>query len=179
MPEFTSEIVKVFKNQFLKDILFIENACFPKDWQYNDPEQYYTEVLRNRKNIIIFLKDINKTVGCIISIQHDTARKELIQYDPEMKSDNARYYIDSIAVLPQYRDKGGAKKLIYQLCDEANERGIYKFSIHARTVNGLNILIKKIFEKMITGARKIESWAFGGGEPYDYIEWTYRVIKGD
>jgi len=174
MHELTVEILDDFNELTLRDILFLENICFPVEWHYPDPDKYYTAILRDKRNINILLKDDRKTTGYILSVPHDTVRTELLKYDPEMKSDNARYYIETIGVLPQYRRRGGATKLLHALCEEANRKGINNFSIHARISNGLNIMISNLFKGLITESRKIDSWKFGGGEAYEYIEWSFR-----
>ena len=174
MPIFTVEILRGFNESALRDILIIEKACFPVEWHYPDADKYYTTILRDDRNIIILLKDGQKAVGYILSVPHNVVRAELFQYDFQMKTDNARYYIESIGISPQYRRRGGGTMLINTLCDEAKKRGICKFSIHSRTSNRLNILIKRLFKGMITETRHIQRWFFGGNEPYEYIEWTYN-----
>lgn len=173
MSELTVEVLHDFSNLTLRDILSLEYICFPVEWHYPDVEKYYTSILKDKRNIIILMKEAGKTVGYILSVPHKVVRTELLKYDSKIKADNARYYIETIGVLPQYRRKGGATKLINAMCREGKRRGIYKFSIHARTINKLNILIKNVFENMITETRYVERWFFGGDEPYEYIEWTY------
>ena len=174
MHELTVEILDDFNELTLQDILFLENICFPVEWHYPDADKYYTAILRDKRNINILLRDYRKTTGYILSVPHDTARTELIKCDPEIKADNSRYYIETIGVLPQYRRRGGATKLLHALCEEANRKGINNFSIHARIRNGLNVMISNLFKGLITESRKIDSWKFGGGEAYEYIEWSFR-----
>lgn len=174
MHELAVEILSDFKELALQDILLIENICFPVEWHYPNADKYYTAMLRDKKNINILLKDYRKTIGYILSVPHDTARTELLKYDPEIKADNSRYYIETIGVFPQYRRRGGATKLLHALCEEANRKGINNFSIHARISNGLNIMILNLFKGLITESRKIDSWKFGGGEAYEYNEWSFR-----
>jgi len=51
-----AEIVKEFSEDALKAVLLLEKECFPKEWQYEDAEEYYAEMLKNSENINIFLK---------------------------------------------------------------------------------------------------------------------------
>ena len=36
-----AEILEKFSEEALKDVLFLEKECFPREWQYEDAEEYY------------------------------------------------------------------------------------------------------------------------------------------
>ncbi len=160
-----------FKENYLKDILSLEEKCFPEDWQYEDAGQYYKEMLSDKENINIFLRDHGKTVGYVLARFHNKETGELSEYDPEFKDQENVFYIETIQILPEFQGKGGAKKLLLAVCEEAGKRGINKFSIHARKINGFSESVKKIFADRIVAVREIESWEPAEGEPYEYIEW--------
>jgi ribosomal protein S18 acetylase RimI-like enzyme len=168
------ELIKKYSKKALEDILNLEKECFPLEWQYPDAEEYYKKILKDKENISIFLSEGDKRVGYILARAHNKIFKELYQYDPSLKKDDHRTYIETIQILPKHQGKGGATKLIIGICDESARRGINSFSIHARTKNHFHDKIKKIFNGRITETRKIKSWKPGGGELYEYLEWKYK-----
>ncbi|MFA5961298.1 MAG: GNAT family N-acetyltransferase [Parcubacteria group bacterium] len=168
------EIVNEFSEDSLAAILDLEKKCFPADWQYEDADDYYRKMLNDKENINIFLKQNAAIVGYALAKPLNNALSDLMKYDPEIQSIDNNLYIETIQVLDQFRGKGGAKKILLEICNEALKRGIVDFSIHARKSNGLNLKLRKIFDGMITKHRQIESWEPGGGEPYEYMEWSYK-----
>ncbi len=172
--ELTLKVVEKFDEKDIQDILQLEKECFPEDWQYPDARTYYEEMIKDKNNINIFLCEGDKSVGYILAKKHNKAVEELSKYDTELKEDKDKLYIETIQILPEFQGKGGAKKLLVAVCEEATKRGIGKFSIHARTKNNFNAKIKKIFGRTIMYVRKIVKWKPGGDEPYEYIEWTYK-----
>ncbi len=174
----STEVVPVIKpitdvDTTLDNILILEEACFPPDWQYDNAKEYYADIIQDPQNINLFLYDENdKVTGYILARPHNLVVSELKNDDPFLTdSDNARYYIDTIQILPELQGKGGGKNLILAVCDEAKKRGVTQFSIHARTVNHLSDVIKSLFKDKVTLVRQIDSWKYASGEPYEYIEW--------
>jgi len=164
--------VSSFSEEALEDILQLEKKCFPEEWQYDDAVEYYGEMLEKAENINIFLKEADKTVGYVLARPCDEELAgELRKDDKGMTSEPDVFYIETIQVLPEKRGMGGAKKLLIAVVAEAEKRGVEKFSIHARTVNGFHDKIKKIFEGRIKTVRQIEKWKPAANEPYEYIEW--------
>jgi GNAT superfamily N-acetyltransferase len=160
-----------YSEKYLADILMLEKKCFPAEWQYEDAPEYYKKMLENPENINIFLKEDAETIGYLLARPHDSEIEELKKYDPGFKEKVETFYIETIQVLPKKKGLGGGKKLLLSACEEAGKLGIWKFSIHARTTNGLNAMVKKIFDGKITEVREIKNWQPGGGEPYEYLEW--------
>lgn len=156
----------------LKNVLLLEEKCFPVEWQYGaEAVGYYKEKLENPANISIFLKIGDEVVGYILLVPHGDVAEELEEYDPSYEKKENTYYIETIQILPEKRGIGGARKLLVAGCEEANKIGINSFSIHARTLNGLHDRVKKIFEGKIDTIRKIDKWQPAQGESYEYIEW--------
>jgi ribosomal protein S18 acetylase RimI-like enzyme len=171
--ETSIELVSKFTDEYLKSILDLEKKCFPEDWQYEDAGEYYGKMLKSERNINIFLRKKGEIVGYVLAKPFEEAVKELKELDPELENASGKYYIETIQILPEARGFGGAKKLIFAVCEEANKKGVIKFSIHARTTNRFSDKIKKMFEGKITEVRKIENWKPANGEPYEYLEWSY------
>ncbi|MEF3691658.1 MAG: GNAT family N-acetyltransferase [Candidatus Moraniibacteriota bacterium] len=162
-----------FNEKYLSDILMLERECFPESWLYSDASEYYMNALKNKNNINIFLKKNNQTVGYILAIPHNDMVEDLLKDDGFLEKKDNFYYIETIQIITQSRGSGGAEKLLKSVCEEAVERGVNNFSIHARLLNGFADKLKKIFEGKVSIVRNIESWKYGGDEPYEYIEWSY------
>ena len=169
-----AEIIEKFSKEVLKDVLFLEKECFPKEWLYEDAEEYYEEMLKDGNNINIFLKFGDKIGGYLLATPFKKAFESLKEYDFELKldedSDKTKIYLETIQILPDFRSMGGAENLITTMCEEGKKRGMKKFSIHARKSNGLNEKVKKIFSSKISESRDLKEWHYGGNEPYEYIE---------
>lgn len=164
-------IANEFSEENLQNVLKMEKKCFSESWQFDDAEQYFKEMLENKENINIFLKQGAEVVGYILAKPHNDMVDDLVDDDKDlMKKDNF-YYIETIEIIPEARGIGGASRLLLGICDEAGKRNVKNFSIHARTVNGFSEKLKKIFDKKITLVRKIENWKHADNEPYEYIEW--------
>lgn len=168
-----AETVNEFSNDYLKAILDLEKGCFPPDWQYKDAEEYYKEILKDNGNINIFLKCNNKIGGYLLATPFKKAFGSLKKYDSELKlnpGSEKMIYLETIQILPEFRGMNGAEKLIIKMCEEGKNRGMKKFSIHARKKNKLDKKVKKMFSGKIITSRNIKKWHYGGNEPYRYIE---------
>ena len=173
VPMQTTEVVSVYTPQYLSAILEIDKESFEE--QYEDVEEYYRKALENQENINVFFKDGEKLVGYLLAIPHSAAYEEMKKDDPEMKDDSKRFYIETCAVLPEYRKGTGFLRMMHKVIEEAERRGINKFSMHARVENGLSETLQKYFGKMFTTVRRIENWPYYyNGEPTDYLEGTYE-----
>lgn len=171
-PEVGVSLVSGYDEQSLKNILFLEKECFPPDWQYPDADVYYKERLEDLENINIFLKEAGQVIGYVLARFHNKEVGELKEDDPKLEEKEDTFYIETINILPEKKGMGGLRKLLVAVCEEAQRRHVNNFSIHARTINGFHDMIKKLFKEKITMVRKIESWKYAAGEPYEYIEWS-------
>jgi 1-acyl-sn-glycerol-3-phosphate acyltransferase len=171
---FRTEVVSGFNEKYLESILLIDKRSFPPGWEYNDERGYFKEMLSNSENINVFLKDGESLVGYLLAKPHSAAIKELKDDDPLMKEDYDRYYIETMAILPEYRGGYGYLELTYRVIAEVKKRGTDKFSMHMRKTKGLSSSFQNLFGKDVTEIRSIEHWKWGGGEPYDYIEAAYK-----
>lgn len=163
------EVVNDPSENLIDDIVRIDLDSFPQGWAFSDAKEYFTEVLKNENNIRIILKDNQITVGYLISVPHNDARKDLENDDPLIREDASRYYIESVAILPAYRRKGGLQKMLDLLVKELKGKGIYKLSMHARVSNDFSTFIQKKMD--VTHIRKIDKWRYYNyEEPADYLE---------
>jgi ribosomal protein S18 acetylase RimI-like enzyme len=168
------EVIKEFSRAALEDVLLLEKKCFPKEWQYAGVAEYYEAMLKDKNNINIFLKDGNKNGGYLLAVPFNSVFNSLKEYDSGLKldeeNDKTKIYLETIQILPEFRGMNGAEKLIMKMCDEGKKRGMNKFSIHARKINGLDAKIKKMFAGKINESRSVDAWHYGGNEPYEYKE---------
>ncbi len=164
-----------YDEKSLQDILRLEQACFPSEWQYDDADEYYRKMLENPSNINLFLKENDEAIGYALArLQDENLAEDMMDCDENFPIDKNKYYIETIQVLPEKSGAGGAKKMLLAVCDEAKKAGITNFSIHARIVNGLDAKIKKIFSEGITKITEIDHWDPAQGEAYEFIEWSVK-----
>ncbi|MEI8103964.1 MAG: lysophospholipid acyltransferase family protein [Candidatus Moraniibacteriota bacterium] len=168
---FSVQVVDAFQEEYLRDLLSIEAQSFA-DHLYPDAEQYYREFLMNPENMVIFLTYGGERVGQMLLRPHESACEDLKEDDQLMKPDKDRYYVESLAILPAYRGSFGFLDLVYKAVEQAERRGIRKFSMHIRKTRGLSGAFQQLFGKDITLIRHIDSWKWMNDEPYDYIEAT-------
>ena len=159
-----------YSDELLQAILKLEKACFPEDWQY--PKWYLKNFLEKPNNINVLLKNGKQIIGYCLAVLMEEEFDEIKKFDQELIMKERFYYIETIEILPEYRGKGLAKRLLIEVCREAQKREVNNFAIHARKINGLNEKIKKVFCGKINLIREIEHWEPADGEPYEYIEWS-------
>jgi len=157
----------------LAAILTIEAGCFPAAWQYPDAEDFFARALHDPDNLTLGLKAGQVIVGYLLATPYDAALSCLRDADPKMVASNAgqQYYVDTIAVLPEWNGRGGATALMRELEREAAARGLPSLAIHARTANGLNVLVRRLAEERLIRTRWLDNWSWADGEPYEFIEW--------
>jgi ribosomal protein S18 acetylase RimI-like enzyme len=168
------ELVKFGDDDLVKVILELEKRCFPKEWLYDDEFEYYSKALKIEGNINLLLREDKIIVGYLLSVPLGRVFADLQKYDPILENKADFFYLDTIEIIPKSRGRGGAKQLILKMCEELNKRGVFKFSLHARTINGLNVKIKKMYPDEIISSREIKRWYFGGNEKYEYVEWGFN-----
>lgn len=170
----SAEVIDFFSEEILEMILDLEKKCFPEEWQYPDAREYYKEVLSDKDNVNLLLIDNGIVVGYLLGRPLKKEIEELLEYDPELKDSND-FYLETIQIFPEYQGRGGSKLLIEKMCYEASKKGFNNFSTHARISNKFNETVLYLFGKNIIQRRKLDKWKYGGNEPYEYIEWFYKL----
>lgn len=166
---FETEVIQDNDEHTIKDIILIKGASFPAGWEYGDAWEYYCEMLKNKDNISICLKDQGKRIGYLLAIPHNKAVAELRNDDKLMRDDALRYYIETVAILPNYRKKNGFPVLLERLKQELEKRDIHTISLHARIMNSFSTIIQKKLK--ITQIRPVTCWKYTNyKETVDYIE---------
>lgn len=149
----------------------MHRRAFPPHMQFADAPGYFEEALADGRNLNILLQDQDGvTIGYLLAIPQSLVFEELRQWDPEMRDDPERLYLEMIQILPG--QKGGNRSLFLhqKLCMEAEKRNFFKLSMHARTTTGWSEHLRRIFAE-IRFLRRIENW-YGFCEPFDYLEAT-------
>lgn len=149
----------------------LHRQAFPPQMQTPDPKGYFTEALGEVRNLNIVMRDHSGAViGYLLGIPQSLIYEELRQWDPAMQNDPERIYLEMIQAQPAPPGSNRARPLFQALCAEAEKRNIFKLSMHARTVTGLNRYLHRLFVN-IRFLRRLENW-YGFGEPFDYLEST-------
>lgn len=174
---FSTQVVDAFQEEYLSDLLAIETAAFAEH-SYEDAPEYYRSFLLDRRNLVVFLLHGGVRVGQILLRPHDDARAELVADDPLMEPDPERYYVESVAIRPEYRGSYGFLDLAYKAIEQSARRGYRKFSMHIRKTRGLSRAFQRLFGEDITLIRTIDRWKWMDDEPYDYIEATNTRTPG-
>lgn len=161
-----------FSANNLSDVLNIEARCFPLGWQYPDAKDYYAQELREPNNLSLGLKAEQVMIGYLLATPYSAALRWVGDTDPDMAAtDAAMYYVETIAVLPEWSGVGGATGLLRELEREAAARGSVSLAMHARTVNGFNTLARRLAGARLIRTHWLENWPWAEGEPFEYIEW--------
>jgi hypothetical protein len=172
MSPVTIQAVEEYDPALVKELLDLEQQAFPPEMQFPEGEAYYADCLKDKMNINIVMRNNDaKVIGYVVAMPQSNVYETLKQYDPAMKDDPERFYVETIQTLPGQRQVFGVLRLLYGMCEEGEKRGFNKFSMHARKLNGLSDMILKV-SSTARRLRTIENW-YGYGEPFDYIELTY------
>ena len=85
-----------------------------------------------------------------------------------MEEDSKRYYIETVAILPEFRGKKGFSEILKTLIEQPKIEG-NNISLHARVENGFSTIIQNKLH--VTKIRRIDKWKYYNyAEPADYIE---------
>jgi len=173
----TAQIIHDIDEKTITDTAFIEQHSYPQGWAYTNAQEYYAEMLKKPNNIPVILKDDGRNVGFLLAIPQDDAVEELEGDDPFMERDSLTYYLENVAILPDYRNKGGFRKMLEILRSELEKRAIPRISMHARVSNNLSKNIQKHMK--IIKIRRIEAWRYYNfEEPTDYIIAAWPAVRG-
>jgi ribosomal protein S18 acetylase RimI-like enzyme len=171
MPPVTVRAVTGASPDRVADLVELHRQAFPAHMQSGDPESYFAEALADERNLNIVMQDQSGAIiGYLLAIPQSLVVEELRPWDPDLRDDPDRMYLEMIQIHPERRGRNHALRLFQAVCTEAEKRNIYKLSMHARTVTGLNDYLHRIFAE-IRFLRRLENW-YGSGEPFDYLEAT-------
>jgi hypothetical protein len=173
----TAEIVDGFDSLLVRELIGLQQTAFPPQMQFQEPERYYQEALCNSRNInVVTRSSEGSVIGYMLALPLSDVCAELRQWDPQMRDDSAGLYIDILQTHPENRCFSGFMRLFSNLCRETRRRGHERLSMHVRTSNGLNKVIRKIFPDSCS-LRLVKNW-YGSGETFDYIEASPVLRRG-
>ncbi|MGW8185180.1 MAG: GNAT family N-acetyltransferase [Candidatus Moraniibacteriota bacterium] len=140
-------------------------------WQESDRD-YYRDQFLNPENInIICHNEDGVIVGYILAKPHNEAVQDYLEEDPAMvESETKMFYVDIVIVDKAASGKSLGLKLIIEMIKESNRRGVSRFSMHCRVINGLSRIIQHKFKKGLDFVRRIECYVDCNDEPSDYME---------
>jgi len=147
----------------------LHSSAFPANMQLSNPIEYFMEGLREKGTINIILQSAQHgIVGHFLAYPQSWVFRELRKWDPAMEDNPKGLYLEIIQILPEQRRQGGATRLFGRMALEAKRRGFTSLSMHARKMNGMDEMIRKLFPES-RFLRTVENW-LGKGEPFEYIE---------
>ena len=163
--EMKAVVVEACDEKLIDDLMRLEAVCF-LDLDHEDfNREYYQELLESEDTISIFLEAEGERVGCLILIPHNQAIKELEDDDPGIASDPARFYVETVEILPEFQGQSGLTLMLESL----KKYGVRKVSLHARVNNDFSAKIQKKLKAV--KVRRIESWPYYEDRgPTDYNE---------
>jgi hypothetical protein len=165
----TTEIVSRHNPHLVRELIALQQNAFPPQMQFQEPERYYEEALKDPRNINVVLRSPHGALlGYLLALPQNTVCEELRQWDPEMREDETSMYLDIVQTYPESRKYSGFIRLLSGVCQEARRRGYERFSLHVRTSYGLNNTIRKLFPDS-RSLRRIENW-YTSGETFEFIE---------
>lgn len=165
---FFTERLKHNSAFLVKELSILEEKCLPFQMCHANNDKYFSTVLNNQGNINLVLKYKEKIVGFLLAKKYSQAYQELINHDPDLKSQGEGYYfVETIQIHPQFRKKGGFDHLVGKLLSVIKHEKIKGLCLYARRKNSFSCFLQKRFSgKKI---RTVENW-LGFGEAFDYLE---------
>lgn len=152
----------------VNEISFLEEKCLPFQMCHANNQTYFSSVLNNPENISLILRYKERLVGFLLAKKYSQAYQELINHDPDLKSQKENcYFVETIQIHPQFRKKGGFDCLVGKLLQTIKKEKIKNFCLYARRKNFFSRFIQKRF--MGKKIRTVENW-LGFGEAFDYLE---------
>lgn len=163
-----ASILEKLTPEEIEEIAKLDQMIFPpEEGTVEVSFEELEETLKSEGVQVVLRNKDNELVGCLISLPHNQAVENLIEYDPGLKPEENALYIESIGTLPKYRSLSNLLTLLRIFARRAKERGFVKVTSHTRVAEGLSDVLQKRFgAKQL---RRIEDWC-KSGEPHDYLE---------
>jgi hypothetical protein len=153
--------------------VFVLESLFPE--KIKEGIEQVSRDLRSPENINFVMRAGDKIVGHIILIPHNEAYRAVAPYDPQMKEEKDRFYVDKINLNPEYRQGLKFMDLVFHSFVEANRRGVKKFSSHILAEHKLNKVIAATMKDYITEKRIVNLSCYDN-LPFEYMEATCTFV---
>jgi len=143
-------------------------------WQDVSAIDYYEEQFKNLANINVVYQNENGLItGYALAKPHNEAVLDYLVEDPAMKmSDIGMSYVDIVITDIKRNHAFVAMHLVNEIVRESNRRGVSRFSLHCRVINGFSKIIQRKFRGGVEVVRRIDHYVDCNDEPFDYIEGT-------
>jgi len=140
-------------------------------WQESDVDYYRDQFLNPRNINIAYQNESGLTTGYILAKPHNEAVQDYLVEDPAMvESSTEMFYVDIVITDLKQNHVSVGMHLINEVIRESNRRGVSRFSLHCRVINGFSKIIQHKFRKGLDFVRRIEQYVDCNNEPYDYME---------
>jgi hypothetical protein len=171
---FNIEVLHQIDEKTMEKLLAIREVSFSKDWkEYEDAKEFYFSEISKPENISLALKKGEELMGFLLAMPHNVVQAELVVDDPEMPIDDHCFYIETMEIEPEIQKSLAGGKMFFRMLDlmiaQAKEKGVNRFTMHARVNTGLSLAVQRGFGKIIKEVRRIEQWKWNANEPSDYI----------
>lgn len=164
------EVITEATEDLVKQIMELGESTYPISSNGDDVATYFDD-FNNPEYINIILRREDRIIGYLLATPQKDACILLKTIDPEMLDDKNIYYVDTMITMPGERLSNGFVLLLSAMFEEAKNRGINKFSLHARKSNGLSRTVLRLFPS----AKCYRTIKFRdySDELFDYIEGEY------
>ena len=126
------------------------------------------KILFNPKAVHLILRNSSEEiVGYITSLPHNESYTFLSNMDKEMTAQDSALYLESMAILPEYRGFKSFTSLINKIFEEGVKSGYKKLTMHARVLNGVTDVLQKRYGAEFI--RRVYNF-YDTDESFDYLE---------
>lgn len=162
--ELKASVIENISEEQFKELVQLDKTIFPG----MDVEESELRESFESEGVQVILRDEKeKILGYLTSLPHNEAIEFLLEDDPDLVSEVASLYIESIGILPEHRSLKNILAMWQIFQSKAKEKGYKKVTGHFRVSQGLSDVVQKRL-----GAdffRRMENWS-DFGEPFDYLE---------
>jgi hypothetical protein len=161
-------VLREVDEDLIDQILEIEEKL-SKKLKYS--KQDIIDSIRSPDEMLIVSAIEGELLGYVVAIPQNDAVKELQDEDLLLERDEKRFYVDRGCVSFAISEKAPIFfRLFNKLFYEAEKKGIFRFSSHIRTSNGVNLLVRTMLKDMVTSVRENVFLPRHGDETFEYVE---------
>ena len=143
-------------NKQRRALLSIENKCFKKK------DRTYVRIFKELINDILIVRDGRKAIGCFVCAALEESGDDLKRWDKNYGKNNT-LYIFSIGVIPEYRNAGIGRSMMYKIIRNAS-RDYDRITLHTRDKGFYNMCI-------MLGFRNVRSGRLDNHKMYYMTKW--------
>ncbi len=163
----SSELVTQDILGIARDISMLEKASIPSEWPHYTQDQF-SDMLANGAMVVV-TRDNRTVTGATISFPLNSSMVNVLEScgDIQATPNNQTLYTVFMAIHPQARGLETFLILGRKLRETAKEKGYTTLATHARTSNGLSLVLQRRWNA--SKIRSFDNWS-QTGERFDYLE---------